>query len=188
MDLHKLTDAELVKLFKKGNEWCFEEIYQRYYKVLCGYTTKRMPSKEDAEEVTHAALLLAFKHLHAFREEASLTTWLYCILKNQICNYYRAIQRKNVLITQYLELVNLVREITDYNLPENKIIKREAVRHIITAINKLPEVLRKTAKLYFIDGLTIKVIVKILDCPEGTIRSRVHRIKEYLRDFLDGEE
>lgn len=193
-ELYDLMDGELVKLFKEGNEWCFEEIYRRYSGKLLGYATKHIRSKEDAEEITNTTLALTFKNLHNFRGEASLATWLYCILRNQICNHFRIIQRRGDFITQSLDLINFCDDtpfsiaVADWNLPENQIIQRENTEHIIMVIDSLPDIMITTAQLYFIDKLSIKDIAEILNCPEGTIRSRTHRIRKYLRNFMKEDE
>ena len=187
-------DGELVKLFKEGNEWCFEEIYRRYSGKLLGYATKHIRSKEDAEEITNTTLALTFKNLHNFRGEASLATWLYCILRKQICNHFRIIQRRGDFITQSLDLINFCDDtpftiaVADWNLPENQIIQRENTEHIIMVIDSLPDIMITTAQLYFLDKLSIKDIAEILNCPEGTIRSRTHRIRKYLRNFMKEDE
>ena len=193
-ELYDLRDGELVKLFKEGNEWCFEEIYRRYSGKLLGYATKHIRSKEDAEEITNTTLALTFKNLHNFRGEASLATWLYCILRNQICNHFRIIQRRGDFITQSLDLINFCDDtpftiaVADWNLPENQIIQRENTEHIIMVIDSLPDIMITTAQLYFLDKLSIKDIAEILNCPEGTIRSRTHRIRKYLRNFMKEDE
>ena len=193
-DLCYFTDGELVKLFNEGNEWCFDEIYNRYSGKLLGYATKHVRSKEDDEEITNTTLALTFKYLHQFRGESSLSTWVYCILRNQICNHFRQIQRQGDFITQNLELTNYSEDspfaiaVIDWNLPENHIIQRENMEYLIMAVSKLPEVMAETAQLYIIDKFPIKAIAKLLKCPEGTDRSRTHRIRKHLRGFPGKDE
>jgi RNA polymerase sigma-70 factor (ECF subfamily) len=189
-DLLELTDEELVQMFKKGNGYCFEEIYSRYYNKLLGYATKQMPSREDAEEVTNSTLLLAFRHLIDFREDAAFATWIFKILKNQIFSRFRLNSRQGAAVTQSMEIVNsngdaCSMEIIDWNIPEKQIILKENEEHIISAVNNLPEVMRKTANLYIFDELPPKIIAKQLNCPSGTIRSRTFRIRKHLKKFLD---
>ena len=130
-DLCYLTDENLVKMFKDGNEWCFNEIYNRYYNRLYGYAVKYLLSREDAEEVVNTALFKAFKYLHKFRGEASLATWLFQILRNQTFSLYRLKRSKGVFVTQSLEVItsdntSFIMEITDYkSLPENFLINQE---------------------------------------------------------------
>ena len=71
-DLCFLTDENLVKMFKDGNEWCFNEIYNRYYNKLLTNAVFLIKSREDAEEIVNTALFKAFKYLNKFRGEASL--------------------------------------------------------------------------------------------------------------------
>ena len=185
-----MTDENLVKMFKEGNEWCFNEIYNRYYNRLYGYAVKYLLSKEDAEEVVNAALFKAFKYLNKFREEASLATWLFQILRNQTFSMYRIKRSRGVFVTQSLEVITpekspFIMEITDYkNLPENFLINQETTDCIIAAIDDLPKNMQETAILYLIEKLPLDTIAKHLNCPTGTIRSRTFRIRKHICKFL----
>ena len=185
-----MTDENLVKMFKDGNEWCFNEIYNRYYNRLYGYAVKYLLSKEDAEEVVNTALFKAFKYLNKFRGEASLATWLFQILRNQTFSLYRLKRSKGVFVTQSLEVITydnspFIMEITDYkSLPENFLISQEIAECIMAAIDNLPEYMKETASLYLIEKLPLDIIAKHLNCPTGTIRSRTFRIRKHICKFL----
>ena len=185
-----MTDENLVKMFKDGNEWCFNEIYNRYYNRLYGYAVKYLLSKEDAEEVVNTSLFKAFKHLNKFREEASLATWLFQILRNQTFSLYRLKRSRGVFVTQSLEVItpdnpSFIMEITDSNnLPEKFLISQEITECIMAAIDDLPEAMKETAFLYLIEKLPLDIIAKHLNCPTGTIRSRTSRIRKHISKFL----
>ena len=185
-----MTDENLVKMFKDGNEWCFNEIYNRYYNRLYGYAVKYLLSKEDAEEVVNTALFKAFKYLNKFRGEASLATWLFQILRNQTFNLYRIKRSRGVFVTQSLEITTpekspFIIEITDSNnLPENFLISQEITECIMAAIDDLPEAMKETAFLYLIEKLPLDTIAKQLNCPTGTVRSRTFRIRKHISKFL----
>ena len=185
-----MTDENLVKMFKEGNEWCFNEIYDRYYNKLLTYAVFLMKSRQDAEEVVNAALFKAFKYLNKFRGEASLATWLFQILRNQTFNLYRIKRSRGVFVTQSLEITTpekspFIIEITDSNnLPENFLISQEIAECIMAAIDDLPEAMKETAFLYLIEKLPLDTIAKHLNCPTGTIRSRTFRIRKHISKFL----
>ena len=186
-----MTDENLVKMFKEGNEWCFNEIYNRYYNRLYGYAVKYLLSKEDAEEVVNTALFKAFKYLNKFRGEASLATWLFQILRNQTFSLYRLKRSQGVFVTQSLEVITydnspFIMEITDYkSLPENFLISQEIAECIRAAIDNLPVTMKETATLYLIEKLPLDTIAKHLNCPTGTIRSRTSRIRKHISKFLE---
>ena len=98
---------------------------------LLGYTTKYVRFREDSEEITNSMLVLIFKYLNKFRGESGLSTWLYCILRNQICNHFRMIQRRGMRKNQSQSLINrkddemFVLGTIDYNLPEKRFIQRK---------------------------------------------------------------
>ena len=189
-DLCYLTDENLVKMFKDGNEWCFNEIYNRYYNKLLTYAVFLMKSRQDAEEIVNTALFKAFKYLNKFRGEASLATWLFQILRNQTFNLYRIKRSRGVFVTQSLEVITydnspFIMEITDCeNLPENFLINQETTDCIIAAIDDLPKNMQETAILYLIEKLPLDTIAKHLNCPTGTIRSRTFRIRKHISKFL----
>lgn len=185
-----MTDENLVKMFKEGNEWCFNEIYNRYYNKLLTYAVFLMKSRQDAEEVVNTSLFKAFKYLNKFREEASLATWLFQILRNQTFNLYRIKRSRGVFVTQSLEITTpekspFIIEITDSNnLPENFLISQEITECIMAAIDDLPEAMKETAFLYLIEKLPLDTIAKQLNCPTGTVRSRTFRIRKHISKFL----
>ena len=190
-DLKDLTDEELVELFKAGNEWCFDEIYERYYNKMFIQAYYFIRSKEDAQEIADDALLNAFLHMHGFRGESKLSSWLYRILHNQICNQMRMKFKKSNLLTQSLELINhdddsiFTMAVADWELPENRIIKQETEKLVVTAIDNLPEVLQKTARMYIVEQTPLNVIASGLNCPAGTVRSRTFRIRKHIQRSLD---
>ena len=185
-----MTDENLVKMFKEGNEWCFNEIYNRYYNKLLTYAVFLIKSREDAEEIVDTALFKAFKYLNKFRGEASLATWLFQILRNQTFSLYRLKRSRGVFVTQSLEGITpekspFIMEITDCeNLPENFLINQETTDCIIAAIDDLPKNMQETAILYLIEKLPLDIIAKHLNCPTGTIRSRTFRIRKHISKFL----
>ena len=185
-----MTDENLVKMFKEGNEWCFNEIYNRYYNKLLTYAVFLMKSRQDAEEVVNTSLFKAFKYLNKFRGEASLATWLFQILRNQTFNLYRIKRSRGVFVTQSLEITTpekspFIIEITDSNnLPENFLINQEITDCIMAAIDDLPEAMKETAFLYLIEKLPLDTIAKQLNCPTGTVRSRTFRIRKHISKFL----
>ncbi len=189
-----MTDENLVKMFKEGNEWCFNEIYNRYYNRLYGYAVKYLLSKEDAEEVVNAALFKAFKYLHKFREEASLATWMYQILRNQTFSMYRIKRSRGVYVTQSLEVITsdnspFIMEIIDYkSVPEKALINQEITDCIMAAIDDLPKNMQETAFMYLIEKLPLDTIAKQLNCPTGTIRLRTFRIRKHISKFLEDLE
>ena len=189
-DLGYLTDENLVKMFKDGNEWCFNEIYNRYYNKLLTYAIFLIKSREDAEEVVNATLFKAFKYLNKFRGEACLATWLFQILRNQTFSLYRLKRSKGVLVTQSLEVItpdnsSFIMEITDCkSIPEKLLINQEITDNVITAIDDLPESMKETAFMYLIEKLPLNKIAQKLDCSLGTIRSRTFRIRKHIKKLL----
>ena len=189
-----MTDENLVKMFKEGNEWCFNEIYNRYYNKLLTYAVFLMKSRQDAEEVVNTSLFKAFKYLNKFRGEASLATWLFQILRNQTFSLYRLKRSRGVFVTQSLEVItsdntSFIMEITDYkSLPENFLISQEITECIMAAIDNLPEYMKETASLYLIEKLPLNTIARHLNCPTGTVRSRTSRIRKHISKFLEDLE
>ena len=185
-----MTDENLVKMFKDGDEWCFNEIYNRYYNKLLTYAVFLIKSREDAEEIVDTTLFKAFRYLNKFRGEAGLATWLFQILRNQTFSMYRIKRSRGVYVTQSLEVItpensSFIMEFIDYkSIPEKALINQEITDCIMAAIDDLPKNMQETAFMYLIEKLPLDIIAKHLNCPTGTIRSRTFRIRKHICKFL----
>jgi RNA polymerase sigma-70 factor (ECF subfamily) len=145
------------------------------------------------EDVTQEAFIKAYRALPAFRGDSAFYTWLYRIGINTAKNYLMALGRRAPTSTeveaQDAEGFEDGEQLRDINTPESLLLSKEIARTVNATIDELPEELRTAIQLREIEGMSYEDIARIMDCPIGTVRSRIFRareaIAERLRPLLD---
>lgn len=178
-------DQNLIKRTLSGDTDAFDQLVLKHQDRLYRTLVHMLGSVHDARDVTQDAFLLAYQKLDTFRQEASFYSWLFRIA------YHAAIsrRRKNRQIHQSLEGR---REQTGIDLPDRspasdptEHLNREEQQELVrTALNQLPPDYRDVLTLKELEGFSYDEIASILGCPIGTVRSRIHRGREELREKL----
>jgi RNA polymerase sigma-70 factor (ECF subfamily) len=143
---------------------------------------------DDAEELTQEVFIRVFKSLKNFKEQAQLSTWIYRITSNICLDEFR--KRKNrrvVYLDQDIETEDseLKRQLEDDRpTPEAQVEKNELQKLVGDAIQKLPENHRIILIMRDINGMSYEEIARVLNSPEGTIKSRINRARQALKDSL----
>jgi RNA polymerase sigma-70 factor (ECF subfamily) len=145
------------------------------------------------EDVTQEAFIKAYRALPAFRGDSAFYTWLYRIGINTAKNYLMALGRRAPTSTeveaQDAEGFEDGEQLRDINTPESMLLSKEIATTVNATIEELPEELRTAIQLREIEGMSYEDIARIMDCPIGTVRSRIFRareaIAEKLRPLLD---
>jgi RNA polymerase sigma-70 factor (ECF subfamily) len=145
------------------------------------------------EDVTQEAFIKAYRALPAFRGDSAFYTWLYRIGINTAKNYLMALGRRAPTSTEVeagdAEGFEDGEQLRDINTPESVLLSTEIARTVNATIEELPEELRTAIQLREIEGMSYEDIARIMDCPIGTVRSRIFRareaIAERLRPLLD---
>jgi len=173
----------------KNYEWAaleMQSLMARRLSSLHRSAYRLLGSTADAEDAVQDALLSAWKHLHQFRGESQMSTWLTSIVCN--CARMQLRRRPRCLQASLDETLGLEHEyslsdrLTDPGpTPEDQYRNRELARHWIHRINRLPSVLRKTYQLREIDGLSIREIARKLELPSGTVKARLSRARAKLK-------
>ncbi len=179
----RLVDQLLVERAQKGELKAFELLVIKYQQRLIRLIARLVQNEDEAEEVAQEAFIKAYRALPDFRGESSFYTWLYRIGVNAANNYLVERCRKfpqSVLPAdeQGDELLAQTLLYADHNTPETTLMNKEIVQTIEAAINSLPQELRVAISLREMDGLSYEEIAQILDCPVGTVRSRIFRARE----------
>ena len=188
--LDAVDDAGLVRDAQRGNGVAFGAIMRRYNRRL--YRTARAILKDDtrAEDALQDAYIGAFRHLHDFRGDASLGTWLTRIVVNQSLQALRSTRRERVVIpfgesdTEH-EAMNVAD--APAATPENMLLRSEMRRLIERNIDALPQVYRTVFMLREVEELTVDETAAALEIPPATVRSRLFRAKARLREALAQE-
>ncbi|MDH3643558.1 MAG: RNA polymerase sigma factor RpoE [Gammaproteobacteria bacterium] len=177
----KDTDKELVRRVQKGDRHAFDLLFSRYQHKILNLVSRYLRDREDVEDVAQEAFIKAFRALPRFRGESAFYTWLYRIAINTAKNHIVARSRRppgvdvDVEDAEFMEGTDALRESES---PEAALARDELSAEIDLAISQLPDDLRSAVTLREFDGLTYEQIAEIMDCPVGTVRSRIFRARE----------
>jgi RNA polymerase sigma-70 factor (ECF subfamily) len=177
----KETDKELVRRVKKGDKQAFDLLFGRYQHKILNLVSRYLRDPEDVQDVTQEAFIKAFRALPRFRGESAFYTWLYRIAINTAKNHIVARSRRppgtdvDVDDAEFMEGTDALKESES---PESALARDELKAAIDRAISELPDDLRSAVTLREFDGLSYEQIAQIMDCPVGTVRSRIFRARE----------
>jgi RNA polymerase sigma-70 factor (ECF subfamily) len=188
------TDQQLVARVQKGDSRAFDMLVLKYQHRIFGLISRYVRDADEVQDVAQEAFIKAYKALPNFRGESAFYTWLYRIAINTAKNYLVSRSRrppgKDVELedAQYYESGGSLRDVEN---PENVLFGEELKAVVEGAIGALPEDLRTAITLREFDGLSYEDIADIMDCPVGTVRSRIFRARESIevlvRKQMDGE-
>lgn len=185
--LSKDTDKELVRRVQQGDKRAFDLLFARYQHKIINLVSRYLRSAQDVEDVTQEAFIKAFKALPRFRGESAFYTWLYRIAINTAKNHMVARSRRppgvdvDVEDAEFMDGADLLRESLS---PENALARDQLAAAIDEAIGQLPDDLRSAVTLREFDGLSYEQIAQIMDCPVGTVRSRIFRARESIDQHI----
>ncbi len=177
----KSGDQQLVERAKRGDRHAFDLLVLKYQQKIVNLVMRYVRDPTEALDVSQEAFVKAYRALPGFRGESAFYTWLYRIAINTSKNYLVTLQRKPVeyeLDAQSAELSERTYHLRDEETPEG-IAMQEQLREIVEeSIASLPEELRTAILLREIEGLSYEEIATAMDCPVGTVRSRIFRARE----------
>ena len=183
------TDQKLIDRCLDGETAAFGRLVERYQDRLFNAMVRILRSHDDARDVTQDAFVQACRKLSSFRGEARFYSWLFRIAYNAAISHKRRTHRRS----ESLETLN---EVTGTETPDRhpdsrpsrRLEQSEQQAMILGALNELSDDYRTVLVLKDIEGVKYEQIAEIIDCPVGTVRSRIHRarseMREKLRDLL----
>lgn len=175
------TDHQLVARVQKGDTRAFDLLVLKYQHKIFGLISRYVRDADEVQDVAQEAFIKAYRALPNFRGESAFYTWLYRIAINTAKNYLVSRARRppgtdvELEDAEYLENGSSLRDI---ETPENVLFGAELKAVVERAISALPEDLRTAITLREFDGLSYEDIADIMDCPVGTVRSRIFRARE----------
>ena len=179
----KQTDQQLVDQVFKGNKHAFDLLVLRYQHRIMALISRFIRDQSEVEDVCQEAFIKAYRALPKFRGDSAFYTWLYRIAINTAKNHMVTKGRRPPGTDVDLgdaDLAELPSELIDNGSPEAKLSSNELHLLINNAIEELPEDLRTAFTLREFGGLSYEEITQIMDCPVGTVRSRIFRAREAL--------
>jgi len=186
-------DQQLVERAQQGDKHAFELLVSKYQRKLGRLLSRFIRDAGEVEDVTQEAFVKAYRALPSFRGDSAFYTWLYRIGINTAKNYLTSMGRRPPTSTNYdseeAEAFDDGDQLRDLNTPENLLMSKQIAQTVNQSMDRLPEELRAAIMLREIEGMSYEDIAKIMDCPIGTVRSRIFRareaIAEELRPLLD---
>ena len=182
------NEQELLKRAKAGDVAAFEELVEGYQKKLFSLAYRIVGNPEDAADMVQEALIRIFRSIAKFKEQSSFSTWIYRITTNVCLDELRKRKnKKEFSLDQEIhgEDGDMKRQIRSDEMLTDNIAEQEELRDIVNnAINILPEYQRIVISLRDIQGLTYSEISQVLNCPEGTVKSRINRARNALKNVL----
>ena len=185
-ETNREADLALVRRAKRGDYRAFDLLVLKYQSRLVSIAFKYVKEIQLAEDISQEAFIKAYKAIDSFREESAFYTWLYRITANTAKNYlvYKGRRRESSIS----ELSTLENEeqlvIVSHDSPDEILLAQELRNSLFNAVSSLPEDTRTALSLREFEGLNYEEIAKIMNCPVGTVRSRIFRGREALEDLI----
>lgn len=185
------NENELIKRCKIGDLDAFETLIMAYEKKAYNIAYRMMGNEEDAKDVAQEALLKIYRNMINFKEESAFSTWLYRIVTNTCLDELR---KKKNMYTQSIDQIYEGKEgdvhielAIDYTTPESVYVDQETREIVVDAMNELSEDYKSAIVLREIEGLSYDEIADVLDCSLGTVKSRINRARNALKEKLRGK-
>jgi RNA polymerase sigma-70 factor, ECF subfamily len=176
------VDQQLVERVQRGDKRAFDLLVVKYQRKLGRLLSRFIRDPSEVEDVTQEAFIKAYRALPNFRGDSAFYTWLYRIGINTAKNHLVAMGRRAPTSTEMdaEEAENLESgdQLRDLNTPENQMMSRQVGDTVNQTLQELPEELRTALTLREIEGLSYEEIATAMQCPVGTVRSRIFRARE----------
>lgn len=184
----KDIDQQLVERVQRGDKHAFDLLVSKYQRKLGRLISRFVRDPAEAEDVTQDAFIKAYRALSGFRGESAFYTWLYRIGINTAKNHLLLNKRRAPTSTPFdaedaesFEDAGLLHEVST---PENELMSKQVVNVVQASLQQLPEDLRSALTLREIEGLSYEEIASVMNCPVGTVRSRIFRAREAVAENL----
>ncbi|MFD2190120.1 RNA polymerase sigma factor RpoE [Pistricoccus aurantiacus] len=175
------TDQQLVERAQQGDSRAFDLLVKKYQHKILGLIGRYVHDHSEVQDVAQEAFLKAYRALGKFRAESAFYTWMYRIAINTAKNHLVSRGRRppgSDLDIVDAEILDHSGRLSDLETPEAVIARDQLEAAVFEAIEQLPEDLRTAITLRELDGLSYEDIAQIMDCPVGTVRSRIFRARE----------
>ena len=182
------VDAELVARVQAGDKKAFDLLILKYQRKIMRLLSRMIRDQSEIEDVAQEAFIKAYRALPQFRGDSAFYTWLYRIAINTARNWLASNKRRPSTPSSYEnedgETFDELDNLTDNTTPESELASRQIAQTVNKAIEDLPEDLRNAIVLREIEGMSYEDIAQSMNCPIGTVRSRIFRAREAIAEKL----
>lgn len=183
----QFTDQQIVERVQRGDKNAFNLLVKKYQHKVAHLVTRYVKNSGDVADVTQEAFIKAYRALPNFRGDSAFYTWLYRIAVNSAKNYLVAQGRKppaNDVDAEEADFYDGSDALKEQNSPERSLMSQQLEKVLFDAVEQLPEDLRMAITLRELEGLSYEDIANVMDCPVGTVRSRIFRAREAIDKVL----
>jgi RNA polymerase sigma-70 factor (ECF subfamily) len=187
MTTSRQADQELVERVKKGDKKAFDVLVLKYQQKVANLVSRYIYDSSEVFDVTQEAFIKAYRALPKFRGDSAFYTWLYRIATNTAKNHLAAKSRRppnDDIEADTAEQMDVGAGLQENATPERLLMEQEIARTIKQAVDELPEDLRTAITLRELEGMSYDEIATAMDCPIGTVRSRIFRAREAIDNKL----
>lgn len=181
-------DEDLVLRVQRGDKSAFDFLVIKYQHRIIQLVNRYVKDPSEAQDVAQEAFIKAYRALGNFRGDSAFYTWLYRIAINTAKNYLVSRSRRNSdyqVDIQDAEVFENAPQLQGMETPERLLLNQEIIDTIQEAIDKLPEDMRTAIMLREFEGMSYEEIAEAMECPVGTVRSRIFRAREAIDNKLN---
>lgn len=194
VDTPQELDLELVRRVQRGESAAFDVLVRKYQHRIVALIGRYIADWSECQDVAQDTFVRAYRAINSFRGDSQFYTWLHRIAVNTAKNHLVAHNRRpptdDIEISDAEQFDGATR-LRDTDTPERELMRQELEQTVMRAVQALPEELRSAITLREVDGLSYEEIARKMDCPIGTVRSRIFRAREAidieLRPLLETE-
>lgn len=175
------SDQQLVERVQRGDKQAFNLLVVKYQHKVANLIGRYVKNPGDVADVAQEAFIKAYRSLPNFRGESAFYTWLYRIAVNTAKNYLVSQGRRppaNDVDAEDAEFYDGADALRESATPERQLLSDEIKRMVFATIESLPQELKVAITLREIEGMSYEEIAAVMDCPVGTVRSRIFRARE----------
>ena len=180
-------DQALVERVKNGDKRAFDLLVRKYQHKIVSVVTRYVSDWSEAQDVAQEAFIRAYRAMGAFRGDSAFYTWIYKIAINTAKNYLVSRGRRppigDIAIEDAVQMDG-ASQLRDRATPERELLRQEIEQTVFGTVEELPEELRTAITLREVDGLSYEEIAEAMNCPIGTVRSRIFRAREAIDEKL----
>lgn len=180
-------DQQIVERIQNGDKQAFNLLVQKYQRRMLNLVCRYIGNSSDAPDIVQEVFLSAYRFLPSFRNDSAFYTWLYRIAINTTKNYLVSNGRRPPdadVDIDTAEQYDSGEALHDIASPEKVLLSEQVRATVVDALKSLPEDLRTVITLREIEGLSYEEIAEVIDCPVGTVRSRIFRAREQIDNRL----
>lgn len=175
------TDQRLVERVQKGDKRAFDLLVKKYQHKIIALVGRYVNDHHEQQDVAQEAFIKAYRAINSFRAESAFYTWMYRIAINTAKNHLVSRSRRppgTDVDMEDAENFSLTSSMRDNDSPEANLMRDELETRIFATLNQLPDDLKTAISLREFEGLSYEDIAQIMQCPVGTVRSRIFRARE----------